>query len=230
MRFSTIQLMPGYKACETRYMQAIIQNALSLIIAPPSGGRRRRTPIDSEIFWQVWHVFQVWWVLGYVQAVKNVLIWDKKVVIRKTIGTSQVETCSGPNYWTEIIESQSKMETYVALNRQYTVAVYLTKVSDTKLRRTLTKYRLTELNLAVEVGLHRQTWLPRKERLCSYWDQGTVETELHFLTHCNQYESLRDKYFAKIKIFPDFLYLSEPERLLVLLERGRTAVDWQRDI
>ena len=58
-------------------------------------------------------------------------------------------------YWTELIESQSKMETYASLNRQYTVAAYLTTVSDTKLRRTLTKYRLSEHNLAVEVGRHR---------------------------------------------------------------------------
>ena len=36
------------------------------------------------------------------------------------------------DYWTELIESQNKMETYVALNRQYTVAAYLTTVSDTK--------------------------------------------------------------------------------------------------
>ena len=36
-------------------------------------------------------------VLGDVQAVKNVMIWEEKVVIRKTIGTSQVETRLGPN-------------------------------------------------------------------------------------------------------------------------------------
>ena len=35
------------------------------------------------------------------------------------------------HYCTELIESQSKMKTYVALNRQYTVAAYLTTVSDT---------------------------------------------------------------------------------------------------
>ena len=58
------------------------------------------------------------------------------------------------------------METYVALNRQYTVAIYLTTVSDTKLRRTLTKYRLSEHNPAVDIGWHRQTWLPREERFC----------------------------------------------------------------
>ena len=92
----------------------------------------------------------------------------------------------------------------ISLNRQYNLAAYLTTVSGTKLRRTLTKYRVSEHNLAVEVGWHRQTWLPRKERFCSYCDQGTVETELHFLTYCNQYDSFRDQYFAKImKIFPD---------------------------
>ena len=118
----------------------------------------------------------------------------------------------------ELIESQKKIETYVALNRQYTVAAYLVTVSDTKLRRTLTKYRLSEHNLAEEVGRHRETWLPREERLCSYCDQGAVETELHFLTHCNKYEGVRDQYFTKtVKIFPDFLNLSYPERLPVLL-------------
>ena len=119
------------------------------------------------------------------------------------------------DYWTELTKSHNKMETYVTLNREYTAATYLTTVSDRKLRRTLTKYRLSEHNLAVEEGRHRQTWLPREVRLCSYCDQGTVETELHFLIHCNQYQSFRDQYFAKIiKIF---LYLSDWERLPVKL-------------
>ena len=40
----------------------------------------------------------------YVQAVKNAIIWDKKVVIRKkTIGTSQFGTCSGPNSHNNLI-------------------------------------------------------------------------------------------------------------------------------
>ena len=122
---------------------------------------------------------------------------------------------------TKLTKSQNKVETYVALNRQNTVATYLTTLFDTKLRRTLTKYRLREHNLAVEVGRHRKTWLPRDERLCSYCDQGTVETELHFITHCNQYQSLRDQYFAKIiNIFQEFLYLSDLEILSTGREGG----------
>ena len=39
-RFSTIQLTRGYKVFEyaTKYMGVISQNALSLIVVPPSGG------------------------------------------------------------------------------------------------------------------------------------------------------------------------------------------------
>ena len=32
------------------------------------------------------------------------------------------------DYWTELTKSQHKMETYVILNREYTVAGYLTSV------------------------------------------------------------------------------------------------------
>ena len=122
------------------------------------------------------------------------------------------------DHWAKLTKSQNKLETYVSLNRQYTVANYLTTVSDKKLRKTLTKYRLSEHNLAVEVGRHRQTWLPREERLCSFCNQGTVETELHFLIYCNHNQSLRDYYFDKItQIFPEFQHLNDLDRLSVLL-------------
>ena len=38
-------------------------------------------------------------------------------------------------------------------------------------------YRLREHSLAIEIGLHRQTWLPKEERLCSQCQQREVETE-----------------------------------------------------
>lgn len=89
------------------------------------------------------------------------------------------------------------METYKALNRQYSVATYLSTVPDRNMSKTMTKYRLSEHNLAVEVGRRKQSWLPREERLCSHCDQGTVETELHFLTQCDKYQCIREEYFAK---------------------------------
>jgi hypothetical protein len=67
------------------------------------------------------------------------------------------------------------------INREYTVAEYLTTVTDTKFRKALTMYRLSEDSLAIEKGHGRQTWLSREDRLCAHCPQSEVETELHFL-------------------------------------------------
>ena len=42
-----------------------------------------------------------------------------------------------------INKKQSKLECYLALNREYTVAKYLTTVTDPNLRKALTMYRLS---------------------------------------------------------------------------------------
>ena len=62
----------------------------------------------------------------------------------------------------------------MALNTEY-----LTAVTDPKLRKALTMYRLSEHSLAIERGLRRQTWLSREDRLCAHCPQNEVETELH---------------------------------------------------
>ena len=109
---------------------------------------------------------------------------------------------------------RGKLETYLALNRQYTVADYLSTVSDKNLRKILTMYRLSDHSLAVEKGRHRQTWLPREERLCCHCDEEAVETELHFLTQCNKYTNIREEFFPKIEmVCPEFKRMTEKERL-----------------
>ena len=61
------------------------------------------------------------------------------------------------------------------LNREYTVAEYLTTMTDPKLRKSLFMYRLSIA--------------------CP---QNEVETELHFLTSCQMYDHIRDTYFPQI--------------------------------
>ena len=102
-------------------------------------------------------------------------------------------------YWKNTTKTQSKLECYLALNREYTVAEYLSTVTDPKLRKTLTMYRLSDHHLAIETGRHKQSWLPREDRLCSLCSQGEVETELHFLLHCDKYKDIRASFFPKIK-------------------------------
>ena len=87
-------------------------------------------------------------------------------------------------------KKNSKLECYLALNREYTMAEYLTTVTDPNLRKALTMYRLSEHSLAIEKGCRRQTWLSREDRLCAHCPQNEVETELRFLTSCQMYDHI----------------------------------------
>ena len=49
----------------------------------------------------------------------------------------------------------------MALNREYTVAEYLTTVTDPNLRKALTMYRLSEHSLAIEKGREVDTYFPQ---------------------------------------------------------------------
>ena len=109
--------------------------------------------------------------------------WENKKIITWHIGKNK---------------KNSKLECYLARNKEYTAAEYLTTVTDPYLRNALTMYRLSENSLAIEKGRHRQTWLSREYRLCAHCPQKEVETELHFLTSCPTYDHIRDAYFPQI--------------------------------
>ena len=101
-------------------------------------------------------------------------------------------------HWKESTTTkQSQLECYLALHREYTAAEYLTTVTDPKLRKALTMYRLSE-HIAIEKGRRRQTWLSREDRLCAHCPQNEVETELHFLTSCQMYDHIRDTHSLRL--------------------------------
>jgi len=106
------------------------------------------------------------------------------------------------------------------------MASYLSAVTDVKLSKTLTMYRLSEHSLAVETGRRRQTWLSREDRLCSHCMLGLTETELHFLTECPKYLNIKDHYNPKMNtIFPQFSIRSPTEKLSFILgEEAKCAI------
>ena len=138
-----------------------------------------------------------------------------------TIRPNQIMRKQKDNYlthWKELTKKQSKLECYLALHREYTAAEYLTTVTDPKLRKALTMYRLSEHSLAIEKGRRRQTWLSREDRLCAHCPQNEVETELHFLTSCPMYDHIRETYFPQItQIHKEFENKSNFEKLPYLL-------------
>ena len=93
------------------------------------------------------------------------------------------------------------MQCYLALNRQYTTADYLSIMTDQQLKRTLTKYRLSEHSLAIETGR-----LPAEQRLCCHCSLSQPKTESHFLTKCEKYTNIRETHFPKFKSIINFFF------------------------
>ena len=120
--------------------------------------------------------------------------------------------------WNTQTKTQSKMQCYLDLKREYRLADYLTTVTNTKYRNILTKYRLSEHSLAIETGRYKQSWLPKEERFCQLCKEDKVETELHFLTECTKLQPVRTKYFPKFRHkHPQFNHMNDINKIPILL-------------
>lgn len=127
-------------------------------------------------------------------------------------------------HWKEQTKEQSRLQCYLRLNREYSLAEYLTSVRNTTHRNLLTKYRLSDHQLAIERGRHKKTWLPKEERVCNECRSGAVETEAHFLLHCDKYTTLRESLYCQIQhIIPEFQSLHETDKLKILLGEGPSS-------
>ncbi len=127
-------------------------------------------------------------------------------------------------HWDQETKTQSKLQLYRTIKSNYELEDYLQSVRDTKQRRILTKYRLSEQSLAIETGRHRKSWLPREQRVCPHCETGEIETETHFLLHCflhiHKKPLLQQTHLNLIK---NFTPISETEQIMILLGEGQTA-------
>ena len=143
------------------------------------------------------------------------------------IRTNQIIKQSKNTYlehWDQETKTQSKLQFYRNLKSNYELEEYLQSVRDTKQRRILSRYRLSEHSLAIETGRHRKSWLPREQRVCVHCRTGEIETETHFLLHCHKYSSVRELYFSKLtNVIQNFTAMTEVDQMKILLGEGQTA-------
>ena len=119
------------------------------------------------------------------------------------------------NVFSNISTETSKLRTYnlVKTNTQY--ENYLTKIRNFKRRQTLSRFRLSDHDLMIEVGRYKN--IPKSERFCQFCT-GIVEDEIHFLVRCKSYNTQRKILFDyALKLRPNFLYDSDIENFIYLL-------------
>ncbi len=94
-----------------------------------------------------------------------------------------------------------------------------------KERQILSKYRLSDHDLEIERGRHRQTWTEREQRICRHCDLQQIEDEKHFLMMCPKYLHVRETFLPRFEaLIPSFTELSDSEIMPFLLgEDDNTA-------
>ena len=115
-----------------------------------------------------------------------------------------------------ITQPNSKLRTYSLIKEKIGIEGYLISVRNTKQRISLSKFRLSNHKLMIEVGRHQK--LQKNERLCPFCLPGHIEDEIHFLTQCKLYNIIRKPLFDKsAEIKPNIQYYTDTEQFKFIM-------------
>ena len=115
----------------------------------------------------------------------------------------------------------SKLRTYGLMKYKIGREDYLAEIRNTKLRCKLTKFRLSNHKLMIEIGRHMK--LQKHERICKVCEK-CVEDEIHFLTNCEPYEAIRKHLFDYCtELKPQFPYYTDEEKFIFVMTSSHLA-------
>ena len=117
----------------------------------------------------------------------------------------------------------SKMRFYKTFKECFEKEPYLDHLTNFHARKIITKFRCSDHRLEIEKGRHRN--LPVENRICPVC-RTDVETELHFLQECAEYNNLRTRYFGNNTSHADWVNIlkckdfATSQKLLHFLEKA----------
>ena len=100
--------------------------------------------------------------------------------------------------WSTSKNQSPKLEFYNAIKTKFEPEKYLSIITNSSHRKSLTRYRISCHNLYVERGRYENPLIPREDiRWCllCFFDRGlkTIENEEHVLTNCPFYFGIKHK-------------------------------------
>ena len=109
------------------------------------------------------------------------------------------------------------MRTYALFKKYAGFEKYLSEVKNVSVRTQVTKFRLSNHKLMVEVGRHMGIQ-NEEERFCPFCPHK-VENEFHFLFECAVYKNQRERFIDPItNMHPGFVYLPNTLKIELLME------------
>jgi len=120
----------------------------------------------------------------------------------------------------EIHREGSKLRTYAKLKQEQGMESYIHNITNVEKRIALSKIRLSNHDLMIEIGRHNK--LEVNQRICLLCPENILEDETHFILKCKTWSPLRRELLSKTKhLFPRFEYLSTEQQLKTLLANDK---------
>ena len=96
------------------------------------------------------------------------------------------------------------------MKKNYNIENYL-KLDYFEHRKIIAKLRCSDHTLEIEKGRHRN--MERSDRLCKQCNDGSIETEAHFLLGCRKYNTLKQNSPSTDKSYVKWFVLFNFSRL-----------------
>ena len=136
--------------------------------------------------------------------------------IHKLVHKNQCEKFH-QNAFQKIINPENKLRTYALFKTQVGCEKYLHEIKNTKIRQSLTKFRLSNHCLNIEKGRHTVPKTPKEHRFCPFCP-NKVEDEVHFLFDCPTYKVPRGEIITGMeKGNPAFLEHTQQEQFITFM-------------
>ena len=114
-----------------------------------------------------------------------------------------------------LLDTRSKLRTYGLLKNEIGREIYLKQISNPIIRKSYTKFRLSNHHLMIETGRHK--CIKKKLRFCPICPKE-IENELHFLLECQAFKTIRDELITKVvREVRDFSQLAKPDKFVTLV-------------
>ncbi len=168
--------------------------------------------INKQIFLKDYHsdietwcssFYYICYLLGFEESYNNLLVIDLNSFRDKLYSHAQ-------DKWLDSVNSKPKLRTYKIYKSELVPEDYVLRLSSRYVRSTFAKFRCGVLPINVEVGRYRGVKL--ENRTCPLCKNG-VETEIHFLLECTEYD--RGTFLHDTEI--DSNVLSNEEKLKILM-------------
>ncbi len=99
--------------------------------------------------------------------------------------------------WAENLGDYSKLDSLSKIKTEFGTERYLHSDLDRYDKSLLSQFRYRILQLEIETGRYKN--LKREQRLCTIYNRGAVEGQIHFAFYCSAYQEMRDEFIETFK-------------------------------